>query len=111
MTLRSMDIIKEITDIAVSEAGDFDTLTLTVTSDRDGGNTDFQCGVVMDGKSRGVLPRLDELMRIDALTRELRDAVRDHTGGNLKSYTIHIDETGSAKANFEYHDPEGEDAG
>lgn len=111
MTLRWMDIIKEITDIAVSEAGEFDALTLTVTSDRDGGNTEFQCGVVMDDKNRGVLPRLGALNRIDTLTRALRDAVKDHTGGDLKAYTIHIDETGKARANFEYHDPEGEDAG
>jgi hypothetical protein len=50
MTMRWMDIMKEITDIAVSEAGDFDALN-----------------------------------RIDTLTHALRDAVKDHTGGDLKA--------------------------
>ena len=106
MKLRWIDIIKEITDIAIFESGDdFDELTLTIKFSMEDDWIESLCEIVKDGKSDTPIIWDDALDELKELTFALHQAVKDHTGGDLKGYTIRIDETGKAKSNFQYHDP------
>jgi len=104
--MKWIDILKEITDIAIFKAGDYDELEMTIEFDFDEGWVDSQCQIEKSGKSESIVLGDDAFDEVIDLTRALRDAMHEHTGGNLKKYTIRIDETGKAKANFEYHDPQ-----
>jgi hypothetical protein len=39
---------------------------------------------------------------LSKLSFELKDEMKNHTGGNLKKYAVRIDEEGKANASFEY---------
>lgn len=100
--LRQFDLIQDITQVAFQAAADdFDELVLEVELG-DGDTIAATCRQTVNGKSQ--LLSLENINDPDLgkLSFELKDEMKNHTGGNLRKYTVRIDEEGKANASFEY---------
>jgi len=107
--MKWIHLVHEISQIPMSVANEeYDELVMEVELDPKEGWIDIKCR-----QTTGTEVEDLSLFDIDdpdlmELSFDLHKAMKDHTGGDLKRYTIRIDESGKAKANFEYHDPQPE---
>ena len=107
--LKSMDIVKEITDISLSYADEeFDEFVLEIEVNYDEKYISQDCFQLRNNQATEIRIPGKDGHDIMMLSFQLHEAMKEHTGGDLKKYVIRIDETGKAMANFEYHDPQPE---
>ena len=109
--IRASEIVKEITEILLDMAeGEYDNLLLEVEVSAEGRSIDLYVSQSLHGKIEE--PDFQGMLGHDVmmLSFDLHEALKEHTGGDLHKYTIRIDETGKATANFEYDDPQPENA-
>ena len=101
---KQLAILNEIAEFAFTASkGDYDELVLEVEVNVEGGWTNSRCWQTANGETEqlslfGI--RDPDLM---TLSFELHEEVRNHTGGNLKSYIVTIDKEGKAAVDFKYH--------
>lgn len=102
--LRQSEIMHEAAQIAfMASEGEFDELVLEVEIDIDTGTISFSCYQTKDGKKVSLsLFDTGRLVDLSDLSEELHSEMKEHTGGDLKKYTVTIDGDGTTRANFEY---------
>jgi len=100
--LRQFDLLQEIAQIAFNATDDdFDELVLEVEL----GEADTitaTCHQTVSGKTEQLSLEGTNDPDLSKLSFELKDEMKNHTGGNLKKYAVRIDEEGKANASFEY---------
>ena len=100
--LRQFDLLQDITQVAFLATDDnFDELILEVELG-ESGKIIARCRQTINGKSEAL--SLEKITDPDLrqLSFDLKDEMKSHTGGELKKYTVRIDEEGKAKTSFEY---------
>ena len=109
--LKWMEIVKEITDIPLSYSEEpADEVVMEVELDPREGWTKRHSFQNVAGVVRDLSIDTQDEIELMELSFQLHEAMKEHTGGDLKKYTIRIDESGKATAKFEYHDPQPADA-
>ena len=101
--LKQFDLMKEITQIAFDSCDeDVDEINLDVDVDVEGGHMRACLWQVVNGKKE--FPSLIVPNNLMDLSFDLHKAMMEHTGGDLKRYTLKMDGDGEgvAQANFEY---------
>lgn len=102
-----MKIVKDITDIPFSYAEEpADEVVMEVELDPKEEWIERHSFQNVSGMVRDLSIDPQAEIELMELSFQLHEAMREHTGGDLRKYTIRIDETGKATANFEYHDPQ-----
>ena len=116
MMRRQIEIIGEITEIALAHAEDgFDELWLEAGFSEDDLSMKLTCRTRRGRRDRPVIISEKDLYDLGELSFTLQKELKTHNGGDLKKYVVRIDETGTAKAQFEYRNgpevsPPGQDS-
>ena len=100
--LRQFDLLQDITQIAFNATDDdFDELVLEVELG-EGDTITATCHQTVSGKTEQLSLDGTNDPDLRKLSFELKDEMKNHTGGHLKKYAVRINEEGKANASFEY---------
>jgi hypothetical protein len=100
--LRQFDLLQDITQIAFDATGDeFDELILEVELG-EGETIKATCRQTVKGTTEELSLADKTAPDLRRLSYELKDEMKNHTGGDLKKYILRIDEEGKANASFDY---------
>lgn len=100
--LRQFDLLQDITQIAFQATDDdFDELVLEVELG-EGDVIAATCRQTVNGKTEQLSLEHANDPALRKLSFELKDEMKNHTGGDLKKYAVRINEEGKADATFEY---------
>lgn len=100
---RQFDIMDDVAQVAfIASKGDYDELVLEVEVDVEEGWVQSHCWQSVNGEIEQLSTFDIEDPDINELSFELHKEMKNHTGGDLKKYTLRIDKEGKAKINFEY---------
>ena len=101
--LRQFEILEEIAQAAFNVShGEYDELVLEVKVDVEEGWIEATCKQTLGGTTEQLSLFDVEDPDLMALSFALHEAMKEHTGGDMKKYTLRIDGKGAAKASFEY---------
>ena len=100
---RQFDIQDDIAQVAfIASNGEYDELVLEVDVDVEGRSLGAHCWQTVNGEIEQLsIFDIDE-PDLMGLSFELHKEMKNHTGGDLKKYTLRIDKEGKARINFEY---------
>lgn len=100
---RQFDILDEVAQFMFNAAADeFERLVLEVEVDVEEGSTSYQCWQTAEGKTLCLLLDFEDGCELMNPSFELYHEMKKHTGGELQTYSITIDEEGTARCKFAY---------